>query len=123
MMTRDARGESGDDRERDEFDHRAEPREPEGDRISAGHQGRDHQAVDPVALDDPVDDHHERAGRPADLHPRSAEHGDQESGDDRGVEPALRRDAAGDGERDSQRQRDDPDDDTGKEIAMNWARS
>ena len=80
-------------------------------RITPGHERRDREAVDAVLLDDAVDDHDERAGRAADLHPRAAQRRDQEPGDDRGVEAALGRDAAGDGERDGQRQRDDADDD------------
>ena len=77
----------------------------------AAHQRRDHQAVDAVLLDDAVDDHDERAGRPADLHPRAAERRDQEAGDDGRVEAAIRRDPARDGERDGERQRHDADDD------------
>jgi hypothetical protein len=44
------------------------------------------QSVEPVRRDDPGDDDDERAGGPADLEPRSAERGDEESGDDRAVD-------------------------------------
>ena len=69
-----------------------------------------------------VDDDDERAGRAADLHARAAERGDEESGDDGGLEAAVRRYAAGDGERDRQWQRDDADDDAGGEIVRELLR-
>jgi hypothetical protein len=46
----------------------------------------------------------------------SAERGDDESSDDRGVESLLRRDSAGDGERDGERNRHDADDRAGGEV-------
>ena len=71
----------------------------------------DDQPVDAELLDDAVDDDDERARRAADLDARAAERRDDEAGDDRGVEAAIGRDAAGDRECDGQRERDDADDD------------
>ncbi len=87
------------------------------DEQHAGHERRDGESVDAVLLDDAVDDDDERAGRSADLDARAAERGDEEAGDDRGPQPAVGRDAAGDGERDGQRKRDDADDDAGGEVS------
>ena len=70
-----------------------------------------------VLLHDAVDDDDERAGRAADLHARAAERGDEEAGDDRGLEAALRRHPARDRERDRERKRDDADDDARRQIA------
>ena len=89
---------------------------PSAIRMTPGHERGGQQAVHAVLLHDAVDDHDERAGGPADLHPRAAERRDQEAGDDRGVEAAVRRDAAGDGERDRQGQRDDADDHPGDRV-------
>ena len=112
----DAAGESGHHREGNELDRAAQPGQSETDEDDAAHQRGDHEPVEAVALHDAVDDHDEGARGPADLHPRSAQRGDQEARDDRGVEPTLRRDTAGDRERDGQRQRDDPDDDPRADV-------
>ena len=63
-----------------------------------------------------IDHDDERAGRSADLHARATEHGDEEAGDDGGIESLCRRDATRDAERNRQRQRHDADDDAGREI-------
>ena len=47
----------------------AQAGEAEDDQDHAGHERRQQQPVHPVPLDDAVDDHHEGAGRAADLHP------------------------------------------------------
>ena len=86
------------------------------DEDHAGHERRDDEAVDAELLHDAVDDDDERAGRSADLDARAAERRDEEAGDDRGVEPAIRRDAAGDRERDGEWERDDADDHSGGEV-------
>src|SRR5690606_42110239 len=86
------------------------------DQDRAGHDRRDDQPVQPVRLDDPVDDHYERTGRAADLDARAAQERDQEPGDDRREEPALGTYAARDRERDRERERHDPDDRAGREI-------
>ncbi len=69
----DPGGETGGDRVRDELDRAAQSRQAKADEHHAGHQGGDRETVDPVALDDPVDDHDEGAGRAADLYPGAAE--------------------------------------------------
>ena len=113
---RDAVGEADDDRHRDVAHQRAELEQPDHEQQHAGQRGRDQQVGQPVALDDAVDDDDEGAGRPADLHPRAAERGDQEAGDDRGEDALLGLDARGDRERHRQRQRDDADRDAGADI-------
>ena len=94
------------------------PRQPEPDEDQPGHDGGHREPVQAVSLDDAVDDHHESAGRSADLHPRPAQRRDQKAGDDGGVEPALGRHPAGDGKGDRQRQRHDPDDHPGSDVGQ-----
>ncbi|HZS59908.1 MAG TPA: hypothetical protein VFA43_11615, partial [Gemmatimonadaceae bacterium] len=81
------------------------------------HDGGDRQAIDAVSLHDGVDDDHERAGRPADLNPRSSERGDQEAGNDRGVKAPVGCDPAGDSERDREWERDDANDHAGTDVS------
>ncbi len=109
----DAGGESESDRVWDELDGPAESGESHDDKDDARHQSRDPQSVEPVLLDDSVDNHDEGAGRSPDLHPGAAQRRDDESRDDRRVEAALRRYPAGDGEGDGQWQRDNSDYDSG----------
>ena len=115
---RDSGGESGDDRIGNELDQRAHPSKPENDENKAGDDGADHQAVVSEPGDDAVDDDHERAGRPADLHTAAAEGGDQETGDDGRVEAALGRHTGGDREGERQWKRHHADHDAGDEIAQ-----
>jgi len=65
----DRRGEPGDHRKRNELDRGPQPGQAQGDQDHPGHERRQQQPVHPVPLDDAVDDHHEGAGRAADLHP------------------------------------------------------
>ena len=58
---------------------------------------------------------------PDDLHARAAEQRDHEAGDDRRVQPVLRRDADGDGERHRQRQRHDADHQAGQHVLLQVA--
>src|SRR6478672_1237860 len=53
------------------------------DQDRARHQGCEDQARIAVHGDDSGDDHDERTGRPADLHPRAAQRRNEEAGDDR----------------------------------------
>ena len=85
-------------------------------RNETGHQRGDQQPVHPVLLHDAVDDHDERAGWPADLHPGAAQRGDDEARDHRRVETTVGGDTAGDGEGDGERERHDADDDAGGEV-------
>ena len=93
------------------------PVTPEQDQDDAGHQRAHEQAVEAVGRDDARDDDDERAGRPADLHPRAAERRDDETGDDRAVDAVLRRQPRRDGEGHGQRERDQADGDAGEEVA------
>ena len=72
--------------------------------------------VDAVLGDDAADDHHERAGRAADLVARAAERRDQEAGDDRAVDARLRLQPGRDRESHGQRERDQPDGDAGDQV-------
>ena len=65
---------------------------------------------------DPGHDDDEGAGGPADLDPGSAQEGNQEAGDNGGVEAPFGGDAAGDGEGDGQGQGHDADHQAGPEI-------
>jgi hypothetical protein len=65
----DGGGEAGDHRKGNELDRAAESGESHGDEDETRHEGRRQEAVHPVLLHDAVDDHHEGAGRSADLHP------------------------------------------------------
>ncbi len=106
---RDAGGEAGGDRVRDELHQPPEPREAHGDEDEAGHHAGDEQPGEPVPVDDRQEDHDERGGGAGDLEPRAAEQRADHAGDDRGVEPVLRRHVARDRERHRERQRDHAD--------------
>src|SRR5207249_6523730 len=67
-------------------------------------------------LHERIDDHDERARRPADLYARAAQGGDEESRDDRGEQPALGAYPARNREGDGERERHDPDDDPRAQI-------
>src|SRR5437773_5584600 len=69
---RDSAGESDYDGMRNELDRRAELGDAEHDEYQASHNGRDDEAVDPVSLDDSVNDYDECAGRSADLNAGAA---------------------------------------------------
>ena len=105
----DGRGEADRHRIGDELDVGAEPQEAGRSKDHARQEGREDQPVDAVAGDRRGDEHDEGAGRTADLEAAAAQQRDQEAADDGRVEPALRRDARGDGDRHRQRQRDDGD--------------
>ena len=113
---RDAAGESGGHRERNELDHPAKPRQSDHDENDPGHQRRDHEAVDAVLGDDPGDEHHERARGPADLNPRAAEGRNEEAGNNPGIETALRRDPARDGKGDAEWQGHHAHNDAGQGV-------
>src|SRR5204863_9795286 len=103
-------------REGNELEATAKATGAEDDEGHPRHDGRHGEPFDPVALHDGVNDDHERTGGPADLHARPAQGRDEEPGDDRREESALRRDAARDRERDRERQRDDPDEYAGDRV-------
>ncbi len=101
---------------RDELDRPAQPREAEAHEDDARHEGRHGETLHPVSLHDGVHDHDKRAGRPADLHARAAQCGDDKSRDDRGEQPALRAHSARNRKGDGERERHDPDDDPRAQI-------
>ena len=113
---RDAGGEADRHRIGNVLDVGAEPQEARRDQDQARQQRREQQAVDAVPLDGRRDQHDEGARRPADLEPAAAERRDQEAADDRGVKPAVRRHARGDGDRHRQGQRDDRDGQPGDDV-------
>src|SRR5581483_9865193 len=82
-------------------------REAEDDERSAREKRADGEAVIAELRNDPIDDDDERAGRAADLHTAAAQRGDEEAGDDCGVEAALGRNAGRDREGQRQRQCND----------------
>ena len=94
---------------RDVFHQRADAQQAGRDE----HQAREQRAQDQAAIAELVDhvedDRHERRGRTADLHARTAEQRDQKAGDDRRVQSLVGRRAGRDRERHRQRQRDDRD--------------
>jgi len=102
--------------ERDELDRCTEPGQPQNDEDDAGHHRRNRQPLDAVFLHNAVDDHDEGAGRPADLHARTAQRGNQESRDDRGQQPALGRESTGNGKGDGERQRDNADNHARRDV-------
>ena len=107
---RDAAREAEGDRIGNELDGAAQAEQPERHEHGARHEGGYREAVQSVPLDDRIHDDDERARRPADLHPRAPQRRDEEARHDRGVEPALGRYAARDGEGDREGQGDDADD-------------
>src|ERR1051326_8127646 len=92
-QNRDTGGEANRHRMGNELDGRPETSHAQYHEDHAGHDCCDRQAIDAVLLDDAVDDDDERARRPADLHTRTTERGDEESSDDRGIESLLQRHA------------------------------
>jgi len=101
---------------RDELDGGAQLGDAEHDQDEPRHDGGHDQPIDAELLDDPVDDHHERAGRAADLDARAAECRNDESGDDGGVQSAVGANAAGDCERYGEGESNYADDHTGDEV-------
>ena len=113
---RDAVGKADDDRHRNEAHQIAKPSQSHREQQYAGTHRRDQQVGETVLRDDSVNDHHEGAGRPADLHTRATERGDQKSRDDRGEKSLLGFRSAGDTERHGKRQCNDADGHAGRQI-------
>ena len=88
---------------------------------NAGHERGDEQSRLAVLLDDAVYDDDECARRPSDLYAASSQQRDDQSGEDSRDDALLGRYARGDAERDSQRQRDDADDDAGHQVGSERA--
>ena len=113
---RDARGESDGDGAGDEADQFAEAQNAHDDQQDAGHDSRHHKALQAGIGDDARDDGRERCGRSRDLDFAAAERGDQEAGDDGGVQALFRADAGRQRQRDGERQRDDRYDDARDDV-------
>ena len=91
-------GEADGDRAGNVFDGRAEARKSHDKKEKAGHDADEREAGHAEFHDDSGDDDDEGAGGAANLGARSAEEGDEESGDNCCVKTNLRGDAGGDGE-------------------------
>ncbi len=103
----DAVGETDRDRTGDIPDDRSHPRSAHENENKAGHHGADRQIGQAVLLDDPVDDDDKGAGGPADLHPRTSQSRDDETGNDGGENARAGRDARGDAKSHGQGKRHD----------------
>ena len=121
LAREDDRGDAGGEADRhrvgDELDEGAEPRagppRPAArPRASSRGSARRSRAAATVAATSTM----KAPGRPADLEPAAAERRDEEAADDRGVEPARRRHARGDGDRHRQRQRHDRHRQPGEQV-------
>ena len=112
----DTGGKADHDRVGDVFDDGSQVQDAHHDQECTGHEGRDHQAVHAVFLDDSEDDDDEGAGGAADLDLAAAEERDEESRHDGGQDAGLRSGAGRDAERDGQRKGDDADDDTCQQV-------
>ena len=108
------------DRPRNEFHSRAQARDAHDHQQHAGHHGAHEQSIHAVHRDDPRHHHHKRAGRPANLHLRSAQRRNQKSGDDRAVNSSLRRQPRSDGKRHRQRQCHQPHGDSSNQIQQKF---
>src|SRR5688572_24661046 len=100
---RNAAGETGRNRERNEFDRTAKTSQPENYQDDPGHQRGDLKTCDTVGLYNAEHDDDECTGRSADLYFRATQRGDQEAGNNCGVKTVLRRESACDRERDCER--------------------
>jgi len=113
----DTTGEAQGHRRRNVLDETSEPGHPHGHQKEARDQGRHQQAAYTELLGHRIEDHHEGGGRPRDGEAGAAGHGDDDAGDDGGIETVLRRHTAGDGQRHGQRNGDDADRDAGDQVA------
>ena len=105
----DPGGEAGRDRVRDELDELTETAEPHRDQNQPAHQAGEQQPGHAEAGIDGGQDDDEGRGRTRHLQPRAAQRRHHRAGDDRGVEPILRRHPDRDRERHRQGKRDDAD--------------
>jgi hypothetical protein len=95
---RDAVGEADGHWPRDELHRSAQPGQAHDQEHAAGHERYHRQARRTKLRQDPGDNHHERACRPADLQPAASQRRDQEAGYYRRVDAGLRRHAGGNAE-------------------------
>lgn len=118
---RDPGGEPGGDRVGHELDEPPQPGHPHEDQHEAGHERGDQESAQPVQRSDGRQDDDEGGRRTRHLDSRSAEKRRHRAADDGRVEAGLRRHSGGDGKRQRQRQRDDPDDGARHEIGAQIA--
>jgi hypothetical protein len=120
---RDAGGEAGRHRVRDERHQLAQPGHTEEDQDRARHEPGDQEPGQAELADDRHQDHHEGRGRAGDLDPGAAQERADDAGDDRRVEAVLGRDLGPDrGHRHRQRHRqrhgDRADGHTGEDVGL-----
>ena len=113
---RNSAGKSSYDRIRDELYRSAEFRDAKYDKHHTSHECCHGQPVNSVFLDNPVNDHDESPGGPANLNAGSTESAYDEAGDYRCPKSAIRRNTACDCKGDCQRKRNDSYDDSGRQI-------
>ena len=111
------RGEAQRHRQRNILNQAAKAGQAKEDQEYTGHQGRDQQARQAKLLRNGVENNHEGRRRPGDAKARAAGQGDNNPRDGRGVQAVLRCHAAADRQRHRQRNSDNPDGDTGNQIA------
>ena len=85
----DAVGEADDHGSRNELDSRAHARDAHDHQQDAGHHRAHEEAIDTVECNNARDDNDESAGGSSDLGFRTAQRGDQETGDDGAVDTGL----------------------------------
>ena len=100
-----------------ELDQLAGAQHAESDEDQPGEHRAQQQAGQAVLLDDGQEDHHEGRGGAGDVEARAAAQGDQRRGDQHRVQAVLRRCADRDGQCHRQRDGDDPDGQSGEDVA------
>ena len=111
-------GESGNEGLRNELDHCTESGKSHHQQDDAGHQRRDGESLNPILLHDAVDDHHKGARGSSDLNPGTSQRRDEKSTHDGSVEPTLGRHPARNREGDGQRQGDNTDDGSRRNVGQ-----
>ena len=114
---RDPVGKSHHHGPRNIFHRAAQPGHAQKDQEHAGDSRTHEQAVNAVFGHDPGHYDHERAGRSANLHARSAQRRNQKSGNHRAVKSCLRRHARRNRKCHSQRQRHQPNRDARDQVS------
>ena len=113
---RNAAGEAGDDGVRDVFDQPAQAGHAHHDEDESGDQRSDDESFQSVRGDDRGQQRHERSGRSADLYQRAAERRNKNPSDHRSKNSNLRLQPRGNRQRHRQRQGDEADRGTGREV-------
>ena len=112
----DAVGKADDDHPGNEPDGSAEAGESHEEEDHSGHHGDHGEAAHAETGDDSGDDDDECAGGAADLGARAAEGGDEEPGNDGGVEAGLGSDSGGDAEGHGEGQGNKSDGEAGEQV-------